>query len=250
MYFFKKSWHMNKSSFTLKFMSHYLSKTSDLEEVFKALGLELVFKAKNLDELNALVKESIEASEEFKTLPSFRRYGILQFVEGVFRGTAKLVGSEGGAKSKGPSMKAPKKSEDVPRNVKKLQPDASWRKHPNGGGWVSSTAYVEASASVGKKAVVCGNARVTERAKIYGAAVVRGDAECYGACHVHGLAVVEGHARVFESARILGKAVVRGSVVVRGMSLVRGNVVLDGDEEYIDERKAPTRIFADRSVGA
>lgn len=233
-------------------MSIYLSKTAEFEEVFKNLGLELVFRCQNQEELNAAVKEQIEEHEEFKVLPSFRRYGILQFIEGVARGTAKLVGSEAAGKFK-VAKHPPKKAEDVPRAVKKLQPGATWRKHPNGGGWVSSTAYVEASAHVGAKAVVYENARVTERARIYGTAIVRGDAECHGACHVHGLAIVEGHARVFDAARVLGKVRVGGTVVVGGNTLVRGSVVLEGNEELIDERVAPLEVKGDkrsRSTGA
>ena len=226
-------------------MSIYLSKTSEAEEVFKSRGLELVFAARNQEDLNAAIKEQIESTAEYQALPSFRKYGVLQFIEGVARGTARLVGEEGSGKFKAVSAKTPRKTEDIPRAVKKLQAGVTWRKHVNGGGWVSSTAYVEASAHVGAKAVVYENARVTERARIYGAAVVRGDAECYGTCHVHGLAVVEGHARVFDAARVLGKVNVGGSVSVGGNTLVRGDVVLDGAQELIDERVAPLPVKDD-----
>lgn len=224
-------------------MSIYLSKTSDLENFFKDLGIDLVFSTKNDEELRAAVETSIQALDEFQALPSFRQYGILQFIEGVSRGTARLVGAEGAGKFKPPSPRAPRKTEDIPRAIKALQPGASWRKHLNGGGWVSSTAYVEASVHVGPKAVVYENARVTERARIYGAAVVRGDAECYGACHVHGLAIVEGHARVCDAARVLGKVRLTGSAIVAEKTLVRGDVVLDGseEEEEPNERVERTR---------
>lgn len=233
------SWLLLSSCRTTSGMSNYLSKTADLEEVFKQLGLELVFKAKSDKELAALVKHSIEELEEFKQLPSFRRYGILQFIEGAHKGTAKLVGMQLKESDK-------KKSVDVPRNVKKLQEGVTWRQHINGGGWVSETAYVEATAFVGKTAVVYENARVTERARIYGFALVRGDAECFGAAHVHGNAIVEGRAKVCDSARVLGKVRVGGNVTVGGTSLVRGDVVLKGEQEFLDERVAPDRILGVR----
>lgn len=216
-------------------MSIYLSKSSEAEEFFKVQGLKLVFATKSPDELDKGVEKLIKAMLAQK-VPSFRRYGVLQFIEGVARGTAFLLGEEAAGKFKVPSPKAAKKSEDIPRSIKKLQPGASWHRHPNGGGWVSSTAYVEASAHVGAKAIVYQNARVTERARIYGTAIVRGDAECYGTCHVHGLAVVEGHARVFDAARVLGKVRVGGAVVIGGNTLVRGEVTLNGTKEFIDER--------------
>lgn len=225
--------------------SVYLSKTSDLEEVFKDLGLKLVFQAQTREQLDALVQRQIVQTQEYQIeLPVFRQYGVLQFIEGVWRGTAKLVGQqEGGAKFKTPSPHAStKRPLDVPRRIKKRQPGATWRKHINGGGWVSNTAYVEASAHVGYLAIVHGNARVTGRAKIYGCAVVRGDAECYGSCHVHGNAIVEGHARIFDAAKVLGKVRIGGSVTVGGSSLLRGTAVFDGEEELIDERVAPEAV--------
>lgn len=38
--------------------------------------------------------------------------------------------------------------------------DTQWTQHPNGGGWVQSTAKVADNAYVGPKAQVCGNAQV------------------------------------------------------------------------------------------
>ena len=227
-------------------MVSYLRRSAEQEEAFKNLGLKLVFKAKTQKELDKAVQKLILEASEYQALPTFRQYGVLQFVEGVARGTAKLVGAEGGGKFRAPS---PTKPDDAPRAVKKLQPDAIWHRHPNGQGWVSNTAYVETTAHVGAKAVVCENARVIERASVYGTAVVRGAAECRGIAQVHGLAIVGGNARVFDAARILGRVRIGGSVKVGGTTIVRGTVVLDGEEELIDTRIAPKRVKTKTAEG-
>jgi len=73
-------------------------------------------------------------------------------------------------------------------------------RHPNGGGWVQSSARVAPTAYVGPHAMVLEHARVLEHAIVEDYAVVAGDA------------VVSGHARVS------GQAVVKGSVKLEGYS--------------------------------
>lgn len=222
-------------------MSIYLKQTSALEDAFKILGRKLVFRARSLAELDVLIRNQITSDAAFNGMPTFRKYGVLQFIEGITYGSGLHPGTEAGVETFMPAKV--KHTVDVPRRVKKLQPGpkVGWKKHINGGGWVSSTAYVEATVFVGPEAVVYENARVTERASIYGRAMVRGDAEVYGSAHVHGFAIVEGHARVFEEARVLGKVRLAGSVVVRGDTLIRGEITLDGGQELIDQRIAPVK---------
>jgi len=76
---------------------------------------------------------------------------------------------------------------------KHLQPNAEWHRHPNGGGWVSSTANVAETAFVGPNAVVSGHARV------------------YGGARVSGHAQVSGHARVSGNTKVFGNAQVDGT---------------------------------------
>ncbi len=66
-----------------------------------------------------------------------------------------------------------------------------WHIHPNGGGLVQDTAFVDPSVFVGKdarvsgKARVYGNARVYDTAHVYGDARVSGNAEVYGDARVY-----------------------------------------------------------------
>lgn len=228
-------------------MSDYSRESSEIEEKYKDLGHALVVSSKTQEKLTAAIEEHITSKQEFQKLPLFRRYGVFSFIEGVSRGTAKFEFKSTLVQFVGEGFndfEPKKKSDDVPRSIKKLQPGATWKRHPNGGGWVSSTAYVEATAKVGTEAIVYDNARVTGRAKIYGEAKVRGDAECYGTAHVHGMAVIEGHARVCDNARVLGKVTVGGHVTVGGNTVLRGEITLDGEEELIDERRTSRLMLA------
>ncbi|MBP9674051.1 MAG: hypothetical protein KBD63_03075 [Bacteriovoracaceae bacterium] len=68
----------------------------------------------------------------------------------------------------------------------------SYHNHPNGGGFVESTAFVADSAFVGPNAYICGNAKILDNAKIYGSVhvmnntVVSGDAKIHGKISVLG----------------------------------------------------------------
>lgn len=93
----------------------------------------------------------------------------------------------------------------------------TWHQHPNGGGWVETTAHVEDSARVyGNAAVygnawVCGNARVHGNARVYGNARVSGDARVSGNARVHGDAWVCGNARVYEGNFEASPTYIQGS---------------------------------------
>ncbi|MCM1530085.1 MAG: DUF6055 domain-containing protein [Alistipes sp.] len=89
--------------------------------------------------------------------------------------------------------------------------------HPNGGGFVASTASVDASVYVGKNAKVLGYATISGNARIDGYATVTGSAM------VSGNAVVTGHAVVAESAQVKDNAIIGDYAGVMGRSVVSDN---------------------------
>jgi hypothetical protein len=89
-------------------------------------------------------------------------------------------------------------------------PGGAGAPHPNGGGWVASTARVDPTAFIGPRAQVLGNAIVSGNARIDGWAIVRGNAQ------VRDNAVVEDFAQVlngqvYENARVSALTVVNSS---------------------------------------
>ncbi|MBQ8515577.1 MAG: hypothetical protein IJ496_09285 [Ruminococcus sp.] len=89
--------------------------------------------------------------------------------------------------------------------------------HANGGGFVASTASVDASVYVGKDAKVLGYATVTGNAVVDGHAIVTGSAK------VSGNAVITGHAVVAESASVTDNAIVGDYASVMGNAVVSEN---------------------------
>lgn len=49
---------------------------------------------------------------------------------------------------------------------KVIEPDATWHQHPNGGGWVHTTALVQMSAFVGEEATIGARAKIGARATV------------------------------------------------------------------------------------
>lgn len=211
-------------------MTLYLEKVSEIERHFCEVGKQCVLQAKNTAALKALLIASVWDVSEFKTLPKKSQSYVHGFVQGAAEIAAFLQDSEQEA-----LVERHEDAELPPKEILDLQPGVEWHKHPNGGGWVSATAYVEASASVGGRAAVYGNARVLDRSRVYGSARIAGEAECFGAPHIHGRAVVGGHAKVYDAAKVLGDAQVYGYVEIGGTSVVRGTVVLDGTQIIIDD---------------
>jgi len=83
--------------------------------------------------------------------------------------------------------------------------------HPNGGGFVASTASVAAGAYVGPDARILENANIGKNVRIEGHAIVGGDAK------IMGNAIVKDHAfLVGDNTLVTGNAVVHGSVQMRG----------------------------------
>lgn len=113
-------------------------------------------------------------------------------------------------------------------------------RHPNGGGlvaetaWVDPQAYVSRDASVGGYARVYGKVRVEDNARVYGNAVVQGrsvvkeDARVAGDAQVADWATIQGAAKVLECGRVEERAVLEGQAVVRGNALVKGQARLSG----------------------
>lgn len=89
--------------------------------------------------------------------------------------------------------------------------------HPNGGGFVASTAKVDSSVYVGKNARVLGYATVSGNAVIDDYAIVTGNAS------VSGNVVVKGHAVIAESAQIKDNAIICDSAGVMGNAVVSEN---------------------------
>jgi hypothetical protein len=114
--------------------------------------------------------------------------------------------------------------------------DIAGSSHANGGGWVASTATVDASAYVGPNAQVLGYASVlndariedfaivTDQAVIRNAATVRDQAIVGGSSTVSHNAIVEKSARVYLQSSISDMAVATGSALLYNATL-RGNAV-------------------------
>jgi len=107
--------------------------------------------------------------------------------------------------------------------VAKLPEGVTGAPHPNGGGFVASTAKVAATAYVGPNARVLDTAQVSDNARIEDFAVVSGSAA------VSGNAIVSGHAAVS------GKAAVSGSARVRDYAEVGGATTqVDGNARILE----------------
>ena len=145
--------------------------------------------------------------------------------------------------------------DDLTGRVKFLQRNAKGHRHPNGGGFVSDSARVAATAYVGPDAMVLDGARVEGSACIKAFAVVlgpktviSGNAKIGGRAWVFGDITVSGNARILEAAtvttiartrngRFEGRAEINGSAVIKGDPYVRlayatnqrvtGGVVMD-----------------------
>ena len=92
--------------------------------------------------------------------------------------------------------------------------------HPNGGGFVASSAKVDATAFVAPMARVLDGARVTGNARICGQAIVR------RAAQVSGEAVITGFARIDDEAKVSGHAHVGGYATLSGRAELTGNARL------------------------
>lgn len=94
--------------------------------------------------------------------------------------------------------------------------------HSNGGGFVASSATVEASVYVGPNACVLGNATVTGNAVIDGYAIIAERANISGNAYVGDYAMVMGNATVTDNAKVLESACVYGNYRISGEAVAKG----------------------------
>ncbi|MBI2606750.1 MAG: hypothetical protein HYW49_11795 [Deltaproteobacteria bacterium] len=93
-------------------------------------------------------------------------------------------------------------------------------KHPNGGGYVADTAYVDKYAYIAPGVSVC------DRAQIHGAVFVSGFSEI-----THDAMIVqEGDGEI----AITGNVIIRGRAQVRGMVRISGDAEIRGDAKVLD----------------
>ena len=102
--------------------------------------------------------------------------------------------------------------------------------HSNGGGWVASTASVDASVYVGPNAKVLGSATVSGNAQILDYAIVKGGAQVYGN------AVIKENAMVFSNAKVYGNAVISGSARVFNNCDISENAFVTDNAFLVDTK--------------
>ncbi|BAV05551.1 Por secretion system C-terminal sorting domain-containing protein [Filimonas lacunae] len=95
-------------------------------------------------------------------------------------------------------------------------------RHANGGGWVASTAKVDATSYVAPGAFVLDRARVTGNARVEGRAEVRDDVTLSGNAVVKDFAIVGGNSAISGKAVIGGAATVYYSKVSDSASVSEG----------------------------
>lgn len=112
--------------------------------------------------------------------------------------------------------------------------------HPNGLGFVASTATVAPTAFLGPNAKVLDRAHVSGNARIEDYAVVMGDAQVSGNAVVSGYARIRDRAKITDNARVGDCALVAGDVEVKenarileyahvlDRGIVRGDVLIKG----------------------
>ena len=100
--------------------------------------------------------------------------------------------------------------------------------HPNGGGFVASTAKVADSVYVAPDAMVLGQARVSGDARIEDHAVVMGSAKISGNVVVDGYAVVAGSPTLRDNVHVGDYAVVTGSATLKGNAQVIESAFVSG----------------------
>jgi carbonic anhydrase/acetyltransferase-like protein (isoleucine patch superfamily) len=106
--------------------------------------------------------------------------------------------------------------------------------HPNGGGWVASTAKVASTAFVGPHAKVLGTAVVSDSARIEDYAIVKGSAKVYGNARVRENAMVFSNASVYQNGIVAGCARVLNNSQVYGNGFVTDNAYLVNTKVYGD----------------
>jgi hypothetical protein len=113
-------------------------------------------------------------------------------------------------------------------------------RHPNGGGFVASTATVAATAYVAPGAMVLGNAKVQGQARVEGLAIVKDGevrdkavvsgyagvwgGQVYGNARIDGAAqIVNRSAKIFDNAHVGGASVIYDSAALSGTVQILGS---------------------------
>jgi len=105
--------------------------------------------------------------------------------------------------------------------------------NPDGsrGGWVASTAKVQAGAIIAPKAQVCESAQVKAGAAILGEAKIAGRATILSGAEIDERAKVQGEAKIGggnTKTRIAGEATVEGAAVVTGTTQIHSRAKVSG----------------------
>lgn len=87
--------------------------------------------------------------------------------------------------------------------------------HPNGGGWVASTAQVDSSAYIASDAKVLGNARISGNVRAEDFAIIAGSAN------------ISGDSVIRQNALVSGNAIVQGNSIIQGHAAIIGGTVKD-----------------------
>ncbi|MEI6716008.1 MAG: LamG-like jellyroll fold domain-containing protein [Verrucomicrobiota bacterium] len=101
-------------------------------------------------------------------------------------------------------------------------------KHPNGGGYKSPNATVDATAYIGPDARVLDSAKVQGLARVEDFAVVRDAAQVQANAVVSGHALIRGNAQVRENAKVRDWAIVEGGATISGNGRVLEHADISG----------------------
>lgn len=123
--------------------------------------------------------------------------------------------------------------------------------HPNGGGWVAETAFVEDTCFVGPFATVydnvhiLGNVKINDYAKVYGDASVIDNAKIYGNAQVYGYARIKKNARICGNARVYEKVLVTDNASVFDNSVVYGEATIANYAQVYESAKVYGNVKLD-----
>lgn len=199
-------------------------------EEFQYLMLDALFVAKTPEEITANL-DKLQSTGTYLRLPKYAQMAIQAYKQGAVDYRARLEGR--------PISVAPRparRQAEVPEAIRSLQPDAAWSRHPNGGGWVSSTAHVDPTAFVSRASLVFENAQVRDKARLTGPVMVHDRAIVCGDAQIKNRAIIR------EDAVIEGKAIVQGAAVVGGRVRIGGTVRIGGEMDLQGEYALSERV--------
>lgn len=107
-------------------------------------------------------------------------------------------------------------------------------RHPNGGGLVANSAWVDPAAFVARDATVGGFARVYGKVRIEDRAAVRDYAVASGMALIAEETVISDYATVSDLSTVRGVSKVGGQAVVGGFSLINGYAAVNDQARVLD----------------